>query len=127
MKGMPYSDADWEEVKDKTTKKEKLLWQIFEDFPPIEELRARTDEQVEELKRNETTRELPPQRVSNALDVLTPRERQAIELRNGIKDGQPRTQVKTGEEMGCSATTVRRIEKKALEKLRRMPPLQSTH
>ncbi len=118
MKVMPYSEVDWQEVKDKTIVEERLLWQIFGGYPPLVELRSRKPEDVEKIRQEYSRRSLPQERSRSSLEALDERERRVIEFRFGIKDGQPRTQEKTGQEMGCSSTTVRRIEKRALDKLR---------
>jgi RNA polymerase primary sigma factor len=67
----------------------------------------------------EAGRQLLRERVRNALDVLTPRERTVIELRFGIKDGRPRTLDIVGNELGVTRERARQIEAQALEKLRR--------
>jgi RNA polymerase primary sigma factor len=67
----------------------------------------------------EASRQLLCERVRNALDVLTPRERTVIELRFGIKDGRPRTLDIVGNELGVTRERARQIEAQALEKLRR--------
>lgn len=51
--------------------------------------------------------------------VLTPREKEIIYLRYGIADGEEVTQKEIGGILGISRSYVSRIEKKALEKLRR--------
>lgn len=57
-------------------------------------------------------------RVKEIFSTLSERETIAIDLRFGLSDGNPLSQAKTGEIIGCSATTVRRIEQSALNKLR---------
>ena len=52
-------------------------------------------------------------------EVLTPRERVILLLRYGLIDGEERTQSQIGKQMGISRSYVSRIEKRALEKLRR--------
>jgi RNA polymerase primary sigma factor len=66
----------------------------------------------------EATRELLRQRVRQALDVLTPRERQVIELRFGISDGRARTLDVVGNALGVTRERARQIEAQALSKLR---------
>lgn len=51
--------------------------------------------------------------------VLTPREKEIIYLRYGIADGEEVTQKEIGRILGISRSYVSRIEKKALEKLRK--------
>ena len=52
-------------------------------------------------------------------EVLTAREREILILRYGLADGEERTQSQIGKRMGISRSYVSRIEKRALEKLRR--------
>lgn len=52
-------------------------------------------------------------------ECLTPREREIILLRYGIADGREITQNEVGERIGISRSYVSRIEKKALDKLRK--------
>jgi len=66
----------------------------------------------------EATRELLRQRVRQALGVLTPRERQVIELRFGISDGRARTLDVVGNALGVTRERARQIEAQALTKLR---------
>lgn len=56
--------------------------------------------------------------------VLTPRERQIIELRYGLRTGEEVTQREVGEQFHISRSYVSRIEKRALLKLREGLELQ---
>ena len=56
--------------------------------------------------------------VDRALAVLTPRERAVIMLRYGIDDGQSRTLLEVGKELGISRERVRQLEVVALRKMR---------
>src|SRR5947209_4567338 len=56
--------------------------------------------------------------VDQALAVLTPRERAVIMLRYGIADGQSRTLLEVGKELGISRERVRQLEVVALRKMR---------
>ena len=51
--------------------------------------------------------------------VLDPRELEVIRLRYGLSDGEPRQQRQVAAALGISRSYVSRIEKRALEKLRR--------
>jgi RNA polymerase primary sigma factor len=56
--------------------------------------------------------------IAAALKLLTARERQVLELRFGLTDGQPRTLEEVGKAFGVTRERVRQIEVKALRKLR---------
>ena len=56
--------------------------------------------------------------VNLALTMLTPRERAVIMLRYGIADGQSRTLLEVGKELGISRERVRQLEVVALRKMR---------
>lgn len=65
--------------------------------------------------------------VSDALDLLTPRERRIVELRYGIADGLPRNLADVGKAFDLTKERVRQIEAAALHKLRdstRVKPLR---
>jgi len=66
----------------------------------------------------EATRELLRERVRQALDVLSARERTVIELRFGITDGRARTLDVVGNALGVTRERARQIEAQALAKLR---------
>ena len=52
------------------------------------------------------------------IDTLTPREQRLLELRFGLKDGQPRTLEAVGKEFNVTRERIRQIQGKALRKLR---------
>lgn len=52
------------------------------------------------------------------LNTLSERERKVIELRFGLRDGQPRTLEEVGKEFGVTRERIRQIESKTLAKLR---------
>ena len=61
------------------------------------------------------------QRLCNAVDeVLTPQERQVVILRYGLGNGKEHRQREVAKITGISRSYVSRIEKRALEKLRRV-------
>ena len=57
--------------------------------------------------------------VAQALQDLTPREREVLELRFGLRDGQPRTLAATAAVLGLSKAKVHELERQALAQLRR--------
>ena len=62
--------------------------------------------------------ELLREQVHSALDQLSRREREVLEMRFGIKDGQARTLEEVGHAFGVTRERIRQIEAKALRKLR---------
>lgn len=54
-----------------------------------------------------------------ALETLTERERDIIELRFGLKNEQPQTQKQVADAMGISQSYISRIEKRIIKRLRR--------
>ncbi len=63
------------------------------------------------------------ERIAEVLRSLTPREREVIELRFGLKDGQPRTLDEVARAYGITRERIRQIEARGLVKLRQ--PLRS--
>jgi RNA polymerase primary sigma factor len=63
------------------------------------------------------------ERIAEVLRSLTPREREVIELRFGLKDGQPRTLDEVAKCYGITRERIRQIEARSLVKLRQ--PLRS--
>jgi RNA polymerase primary sigma factor len=60
------------------------------------------------------------EQLHRVLALLTPRERAVITLRYGIGDGQSRTLLEVGKELGISRERVRQLEVVALMKMRRL-------
>jgi RNA polymerase primary sigma factor len=58
------------------------------------------------------------ERISEVLRSLTPREREVIELRFGLRDGQPRTLEEVARTYGITRERIRQIEARGLLKLR---------
>jgi len=58
------------------------------------------------------------ERIAEVLRSLTPREREVIELRFGLRDGQPRTLDEVAQSYGITRERIRQIEARSLVKLR---------
>jgi RNA polymerase primary sigma factor len=72
---------------------------------------------------DQASRHLLKDQMNEILNGLTPRERQVLEMRFGLKDGTARTLEEVGQEFGVTRERIRQIEAKALRKLRH--PLRS--
>ena len=64
------------------------------------------------------------ERIGEVLRSLTPREREVIEMRFGLKDGQPRTLDEVAQSYGITRERIRQIESRSLSKLRQ--PIRSS-
>lgn len=64
------------------------------------------------------------ERIAEVLKSLTPREREVIEMRFGLKDGQPRTLDEVAQTYGITRERIRQIESRSLSKLRQ--PIRSS-
>ncbi len=62
--------------------------------------------------------QLLKEQVAEVLNILSEREREVLEMRFGLKDGQSRTLEEVGEAFGVTRERIRQIEAKALRKLR---------
>jgi RNA polymerase primary sigma factor len=71
----------------------------------------------------EVDQNLLRERISEVLRSLTPREREVIELRFGLKDGHPRTLDEVAKCYGITRERIRQIEARGLIKLRQ--PIRS--
>lgn len=58
------------------------------------------------------------EQLESVLHTLTQREREVIEMRFGLRDGQPRTLEEVGKRFGVTRERIRQIESKTLSKLR---------
>lgn len=63
-------------------------------------------------------RRLLTERVAEALRSLTPRDREVVELRYGLRDGKPRSLDEVARVYGITRERVRQIESRGLKKLR---------
>ncbi|MCL4238146.1 MAG: RNA polymerase sigma factor RpoD [Anaerolineae bacterium] len=63
-------------------------------------------------------RQLLKEQIRGALAVLNPREREVLEMRFGLTDGQEHTLEEVGRHFGVTRERIRQIEAKALRKLR---------
>lgn len=72
---------------------------------------------------DQASRELLREQMRDALQVLSDREREVLEMRFGLNDGQPRTLEEVGQAFQVTRERIRQIEAKALRKLRH--PLRS--
>lgn len=64
------------------------------------------------------SRELLREQIRSALDFLSPREREVLELRFGLKDGTDHTLEEVGKRFDVTRERIRQIEAKALRRLR---------
>ena len=64
------------------------------------------------------SKELLREQISSALDFLTDREREVLQMRFGLKDGKDHTLEEVGRKFGVTRERIRQIEAKALRKLR---------
>lgn len=67
---------------------------------------------------DETTREILREQVRSALDILSERERQVLELRFGLIDNKDHTLEEVSQYFDVTRERIRQIESKALRKLR---------
>jgi RNA polymerase primary sigma factor len=70
-------------------------------------------------------RDMLREQVKNALAVLSPREREVLEMRFGLLDGKDHTLEEVGQAFNVTRERIRQIEAKALRKLRH--PTRSRH
>jgi RNA polymerase primary sigma factor len=73
----------------------------------------------------QTTYHALQDKMTEVLDTLTERERHILELRFGLRDGEPRTLEEIGQQFQVTRERIRQIEAKALRKLRH--PTRARH
>jgi len=64
------------------------------------------------------SKQLLKEQIRNALGVLSDREREVLQMRFGLQDGQDHTLEEVGKHFGVTRERIRQIEAKALRKLR---------
>ena len=64
------------------------------------------------------SKQLLKEQIRNALGVLSDREREVLQMRFGLLDGQDHTLEEVGKHFGVTRERIRQIEAKALRKLR---------
>jgi RNA polymerase sigma factor (sigma-70 family) len=108
------------------TVEERLLGSIFgERGPSVEEILTRPADYLERQKEvRQSSHRLLKEQVEDVLATLTEKENKVMRLRFGLEDGHFRTQAQVGQEIGRSRWTAGRIEKRALQKLRRPSTVQ---
>ncbi len=86
------------------------------EFLENEEASSPTEEAFNELQR---------EKLMEALNELSPREKRILELRYGLEDDHPRTLKEVGKVFNVSRERIRQIEKKALSKLKSIRKIPS--
>ena len=82
-------------------------------------------DRINELARKAKTVGLTPEEneeravLRRAVDSLSPRERQIMELRFGLTDGVERTQKEAADALGISQSYISRLEKRIIRDLRK--------
>ena len=115
----PMSDEEMEELRQSELSSRRIAVTHYLDMP-LEEVPLDDYQALDELyKRAEAVRLSELQRqIEDVMVSLTPRERRVLSLKNGLNDGKTRTIKEVASEINRSESTVRRIETKALKKLR---------
>jgi len=93
---------------------------------PMSDLEGENEHNLADFIEDETVQrpsdavlqQLLREQLQDLLHVLEPREREVLEMRFGLIDGQARTLEEVGQEYGVTRERVRQIEAKALRKLR---------
>jgi len=64
------------------------------------------------------------EKIESLLELMSPREREVLDMRFGLEDGQSHTLAEVASKLGVSRERVRQIEEKALEKLKRFAKVE---
>src|SRR5438132_6540191 len=83
------------------------------------------DELAGQAAHREIEKQELSKRLTEALEMLDPRERKILQMRFGLERGEERTLSEVAATMGVSRERIRQIEQAALAKLRRMPGLRN--
>lgn len=112
------------EFSSKLTVEEKLLGSIMNEWPSVKDLRSRPDYVMPSLEEYlSPDHKLLTEQVQEVLGSLTGRERFVLRSRFGLDGEKCKTFKEVGQELQPprSESTIRRIEKRALEKLHHSP------
>src|SRR5437588_3418361 len=83
------------------------------------------DENAGQAAHREVEKQELSKRLTEALEMLDPRERKILQMRFGLEKGEEQTLTEVAAMMGVSRERIRQIEQAALAKLRRMPGLRN--
>jgi RNA polymerase primary sigma factor len=62
---------------------------------------------------------LDKERVANLLEIMSPREKQVLDMRFGLASGKTHTLAEVAKKLGVSRERVRQVEEGALKKLKK--------
>ncbi|GAB1421002.1 hypothetical protein MASR2M15_11340 [Anaerolineales bacterium] len=124
--GIPLNNALKRKL-DRATIKVRKIMRISQepmslDMPIGREDSSELGEFIEDDKspgpQEQANRRLLKEQIQDALDVLSDREREVLQMRFGLNDGQDHTLEEVGRHFGVTRERIRQIEAKALRKLR---------
>lgn len=116
-----------EELLKRMTPEEKLLGLVFGEYPSVNELTQRTDEDISKSHLEFLSLELHDEnfirrydsihtQIDEMLSTLDERERHVIERIYGFSGDEPHSTEELAYEIECSVRTVQRIKNSALKK-----------
>ncbi len=76
------------------------------------------DEDRSEVPEAQASHNILTRQIKGVLSELTPKEREVLEMRNGLTDGIPYTLEEVGKKFNLTRERIRQIEARALEKIR---------